>query len=426
MTRGVYIKNTAIVFLIFILICIETLDNIIFLAEQNKTLWYGEFPDEVLYISWDPTGDKLAVVGKFNKLYIISGFKGEKISTIHSMLNKGGRKVIWSRDGRYLAIIGLDRRLYIFDSGGNMLWNSSGWGYLDVTWGPGNRIASSGTRGYSVHVWTGKKLESRCGSGGTEEYPKISYSNTGYEFAIGSRDGLRVTACVDIIWSVGRDAFNWDTHYCTSLSWSPNDKYIAITYKDYTDEINTHLYLVSTETHKILDHKCLSTWYVSKLEWVSEERLIALSPLEGYIWLLGVKNNKIIDIKVITTSSPLNDISIQPKGSLLAVAYDNKVCVWNINEVLNTPSLYLHGQQANVVTMTIENTKTVTHTKTFTYSFTVSSTVLTTKTVVNTITKTKTIYLNFTKTSIEDLFIPTVIAMVFITAGFLLGRLKRG
>jgi len=76
--------------------------------------------------------------------------------------------------------------------------------------------------------------------------------------------------------------------------------------------------------------------------------------------------------------------------------------------------------------MTIENTKTVTHTKTFTYSFTVSSTVLTTKTVVNTITKTKTIYLNFTKTSIEDLFIPTVIAMVFITAGFLLGRLKRG
>ncbi|HET8845222.1 MAG TPA: WD40 repeat domain-containing protein, partial [Ktedonobacteraceae bacterium] len=243
---------------------------------------YRDHPGQIKYMSWSPTGSRIASISEENKVRIWDSQNGQTLSVYPGNPGSGNnfvRVLDWSRDGRLLAVGG---------RGHISVWDTSR-----------NEVVS--------------RLKHRF-----HEYSSLSWSPDGT--CIAAAYGTKV-----LIWQPGQGKKVSIYHYkaqVNSVAWSPNGSYLACAGYDQLVHIwnmrNASLQIVySGHNHPVC---CLS--------WSPDSRRIVSGGFAANLNIWDSMNGATI-VSHYAHAGMILAAAWSPDGkSILSGGSDRKVCVW--------------------------------------------------------------------------------------------------
>ncbi len=286
-------------------------------------------------LAWSSDAHFIAGVGA--GLLMIGSFDGTNLVTLASIsLLNIGFSVGWSPDGKYVAVVDLEGRLYVYSFDGATLVQQAlaipGENGFALAWSPNGKYIVIGDKDVDpayvrIYSFDGTFLTqvsalSVPGSGDLVSFKSFSWSPDGtylaaiYGLALGQStaviyafDGKNLTDVGNVIASSSSDIFH-------DIAWSPDGKYIALAKSNYISVYNlTSLVYPPAVT-------VATTYPPGKICWAPDGTYLAVCESgdgDAYlrVWRFNGDAMTLAELKSQNASS-LNGLSWSPDGAFIA------------------------------------------------------------------------------------------------------------
>jgi WD40 repeat protein len=290
-----------------------------------------DYGNELQSLSWHPNGSLIAAGGNTSNINIYL-FTGSAINDVTSVVYSGSvsvKTVIWSPDGRYLAVGGessIGVKIYQFTGSALNLVATAAYSNAveSISWSPDGRyvVAGGSSNNVTVYQFNGTGLTQVATTAAGSTIFSTSWSSDGRYIAVGLNGGTAV------VYQFTGSALNSvaSANYTTAVittAWSPDGRYLAI--GGYATNPTTKIYRF---TGSALSSVANTTAFYSGLTYIQS---ISWSPDGTYFAVVG---NSPYTIKIYQFTGS----SLSNGGNPIAVssAYSGAVYFveWNRNNYL--------------------------------------------------------------------------------------------
>jgi WD40 repeat protein len=292
--------------------------------------------DEVSGISWSPDSTRLGVATSSAQSWVAT--TGKDVVNYGPMRNASVLAVVWSPDGKLVAVTGAFQGVQIYDastgvllktyySNGQVATGHSNGGYLSASvtlsggsgafatdWSPDGKLMATaffGSYGQGVQVWntrTGKLVHTYTGH--ADAVGSLSWSPDGTYVASSSVDGSTQ------VWNAltGQRIYDFESNQrCNpAVAWSPEGKTLAYPNCDQVRVVNPFTgQLLRTHT---VPH---DSFGLSTLAWSPDGKSIASAGDHIEVWSVATGRTYYTFTK---NASPISRLAWSPDGKYIASA----------------------------------------------------------------------------------------------------------